>query len=51
MLLRAHSVSDAVEGDQADLVEYIEIVEMAFVGRCDYVMMIYVEKRLRSLQE
>jgi len=28
-----------------------ELVEVAFVGRCDYVMMIYVEKRLRSLQE
>jgi len=28
-----------------------ELVEMSFVGRCDYVMMIYIEKRLRSLQE
>ena len=26
-----------------------ELVEVAFVGRCDYVMMIYIEKRPRSL--
>ena len=28
-----------------------ELVEVAFVGRCDYVMMIYVEKTRRGLQE
>ena len=28
-----------------------ELVEVAFVGRCDYVMMIYIEKRHRTLQE
>ena len=28
-----------------------ELVEVAFVGRCDYVMMIYIEQRPRSLQE
>ena len=26
-----------------------ELVEVAFVGRCDYVLMVYIEKRLRSL--
>ena len=28
-----------------------ELVEMVFVGRCDYVMMVYIETKHRSLQE